>query len=62
MVINFILWGPTDAASIGFDDEFIYKQIPLPYEKRSIPFEQLARDIALVPFQKWTEKKDKTEY
>ena len=28
-----------DAANIGFDDEFIYKEIPLPYEKRSIPFE-----------------------
>lgn len=51
-----------DAASIGFDDEFIYKEIPLPYEKRSIPFEQLARDIALQPFQEWAKKEDKTEY
>lgn len=51
-----------DAAKIGFDDEFIYKEIPLPYDKRSIPFEQLGRDIALEPFQKWMEKLDKTEY
>ena len=51
-----------DAANIGFDDEFIYKEIPLSYEKRSIPFEQLGRDIALAPFQKWTEKEDKTKY
>ncbi len=51
-----------DAANIGFDDEFIYKEIPLPYEKRSIPFEQCGRDIALEPFQKWSEKEDKTEY
>lgn len=51
-----------DAANIGFDDEFIYKEIPLPYDKRSIPFEQLARDIALEPFQKWSEKEDKTRY
>ena len=51
-----------DAANINFDDEFIYKEIQLPYEKRSIPFEQLARDIALEPFQKWSEKEDKTEY
>lgn len=51
-----------DAADIGFDDEFIYKEIPLPYEKRSIPFEQIARDIALEPFQKWTEKQDKIDY
>jgi guanine deaminase len=51
-----------DAADIGFDDEFIYKEIPLPYEQRSIPFEQLGRDIALEPFQKWSEKEDKLEY
>ena len=51
-----------DAANIGFDDEFIYKEIPLPYEKRSIPFEQVGRDIALEPFQKWSEKQDKIEY
>ncbi len=51
-----------DAANIGFDDEFIYKEIQLPYEKRSISFEQCARDIALEPFQKWSEKEDKIEY
>jgi tRNA(Arg) A34 adenosine deaminase TadA len=51
-----------DAANIGFDDEFIYKEIPLPDEKRSIPFEQLAREVALKPFQEWAAKADKTEY
>jgi len=51
-----------DAANIGFDDEFIYKEIPLPYEKRSIPFEQVGREIALEPFNKWSEKQDKIEY
>ncbi len=51
-----------DAANIGFDDEFIYKEIPLPYKERSIPFEQLGRDIALEPFQKWREKEDKALY
>jgi len=51
-----------DAANIDFDDEFIYKEIPLPYDKRSIPFEQCARDIAIVAFQKWEEKEDKTAY
>ncbi|WP_425076818.1 hypothetical protein [Psychroserpens sp. S379A] len=51
-----------DAANIGFDDEFIYKEIPLPYSKRSISFEQLARDIALKPFQEWTKKEDKIDY
>ena len=51
-----------DAADINFDDEFIYKEIELPYEKRSIPFEQIARDIAFEPFEKWSEKEDKTVY
>lgn len=51
-----------DAADIGFDDEFIYKEIPLPDDKRSIPFEQLDRDIALEPFEKWSEQGDKTLY
>jgi len=51
-----------DAADIGFDDAFIYKEIPLPYEERSIPFEQVGRDVALEPFQKWDDKDDKTLY
>ncbi|MEZ7495729.1 nucleoside deaminase [Leeuwenhoekiella aequorea] len=51
-----------DAANIGFDDAFIYEEIPLPYEKRSIPFEQLVPEIAIKPFQEWTKKEDKTEY
>lgn len=51
-----------DAANIGFDDEFIYKEIPLPYDKRSIPFEQLSPEIAIKPFEAWIKKIDKTEY
>lgn len=51
-----------DAANIGFDDQFIYDEIPLPYEKRSIQFEQCERETALKPFQLWQEKEDKTEY
>ena len=51
-----------DAANVGFDDAFIYKEIPLPYSERSIPFEQLGKDIALEAFQEWTKKEDKTEY
>ncbi len=51
-----------DAANIGFDDEFIYKEISLPYSKRSIPFQQLGREIALEAFIKWSEKEDKIEY
>ena len=51
-----------DAANIGFDDQFIYDEIPLAYENRSIPFEQCERETALKPFQLWSEKEDKTAY
>lgn len=52
----------TDAANIGFDDDFIYEELKLPYNERSIPFEQLAPEIAIKPFKEWAEKEDKTEY
>ncbi|NOQ92298.1 MAG: tRNA-specific adenosine deaminase [Flavobacteriaceae bacterium] len=52
----------TDAANIGFDDAFIYKELPLNYNKRSIPFEQINRNDALKAFQLWQEKEDKTAY
>jgi guanine deaminase len=59
-----VFYGSTkaDAASIGFDDAFIYKEINLDYSQRSIPFEQCARDIALEPFNKWDSLEDKVEY
>jgi len=59
-----VFYGSTkaDAAKIGFDDDFIYKEIALDFDKRSIPFEQCARDIALEPFNKWESLEDKTEY
>ncbi|MBJ2173177.1 nucleoside deaminase [Aureibaculum sp. A20] len=52
----------TDAANIGFDDAFIYKEIDLAFDKRSIPFQQVARTTAIEAFNKWTEKEDKTAY
>ncbi|MCA0132529.1 nucleoside deaminase [Winogradskyella sp. D23] len=51
-----------DAADIGFDDQFIYNEIPMPYHKRSIPFKQLERATALKVFKEWDEKEDKIEY
>jgi tRNA(Arg) A34 adenosine deaminase TadA len=51
-----------DAADVGFDDDFIYKEIDLDYDKRSIPFEQISRKDALKAFQIWDEKEDKTAY
>ena len=52
----------TDAAKIGFDDDFIYKEIPLPLNQRSIPMENLLHGEASRCFEQWREKSDKTEY
>jgi guanine deaminase len=52
-----------DAAYIGFDDDFIYKEIVLPPDdSRSIPFEHLHVPAALKVFQDWDAKEDKTMY
>jgi hypothetical protein len=39
-----------DAASAGFDDQFIYEQIMLPHEERSIPFRQIELENRQSPF------------
>lgn len=52
----------TDAKNIGFDDSFIYDEIALKPEKRSIPSKNILQDEAISAFRMWTEKEDKTEY
>ncbi len=51
-----------DAAAIGFDDDFIYREIELAPENRNKPSEILLRDEASKAFRMWSEKGDKTEY
>ena len=51
-----------DAAAIGFDDEFIYRELELPLHLRRLPFEQTSREEALKVFKAWQEKPDKLEY
>lgn len=51
-----------DAKDIGFDDSFIYEQIELTPDKRSIEATQLLQNEALNAFKIWEEKDDKTEY
>jgi guanine deaminase len=51
-----------DAAAIGFDDQFIYNEIQLPFAERSIPMIPLLRQEALQVFKAWEEKPDKAEY
>jgi tRNA(Arg) A34 adenosine deaminase TadA len=51
-----------DAAKSGFDDNFIYNEIRLDNSQRSIPMIQISRDEALLVFQTWIDKVDKTNY
>ncbi len=51
-----------DAADIGFDDSFIYEELPLPVSRRKIRMTQVMRDEALVAFQDWRSKRDKIQY
>lgn len=52
----------TDAASIGFDDDFIYEELALPYSDRKIPMLRIMPEEALTAFQEWNSKSDKVEY
>jgi tRNA(Arg) A34 adenosine deaminase TadA len=51
-----------DAANIGFDDDFIYKEIPLSIENRSLPMEHIKNEKAKKVFDDWLKKEDKVEY
>ncbi len=50
------------AAKSGFDDEFIYKEVPLPVGKRSLKTYCVDVDNKNEPFDLWDAKEDKTEY
>jgi tRNA(Arg) A34 adenosine deaminase TadA len=51
-----------DAAGIGFDDDFIYQQIPLDLTARSLPMVQLPIAAAADLFAEWSAKPDKIPY
>jgi tRNA(Arg) A34 adenosine deaminase TadA len=51
-----------DAANIGFDDDFIYKELNLSMEKRSISMVQILQTKGLEVFKNWMKKIDKIKY
>ncbi|MEM7102243.1 MAG: nucleoside deaminase [Bacteroidota bacterium] len=51
-----------DAAAIGFDDNFLYNEIPKPLEERNIPIEQTLADEAIKAFKLWEKDDDKVHY
>ena len=52
----------TDAANIGFDDSFIYKELSLPLEKRKIELECICSEEAVKMFEEWKLTNNKTLY
>lgn len=51
-----------DAADIGFDDSFIYREAAKPLAQREIPMIPLMREQALAAFRVWQGKTDKVPY
>jgi guanine deaminase len=62
--IDRIYFGNTreDAAHIGFDDDFIYREFTVPEDKRALPAKMFLRDEAKIVFESWLKKADKTLY
>jgi len=51
-----------DAKDIGFDDSFIYEQINLSPEDRSVTTMRVLDKEAMIAFEKWRDKEDKVRY
>ncbi|MCB0611287.1 MAG: nucleoside deaminase [Lewinellaceae bacterium] len=51
-----------DAAAIGFDDDFIYRELETPVSERQIPVFQAMRAEGMRVFEAWKNKRDKMEY
>ncbi len=59
--LTFACNGP-DAAALGFDDEWIRRELALPHASRKIPIVQLLREEGLEAFAAWKAKEDKRWY
>jgi guanine deaminase len=51
-----------DAASIGFDDNYIYDVIKGVAKEKKVVLEQMGRDLGLKAFKQWKIKEDKVQY
>jgi guanine deaminase len=51
-----------DAAQAGFDDAYVYEEIALPPEARTLPMKRVAHPEAGAPFAAWAAKPDRVEY
>jgi tRNA(Arg) A34 adenosine deaminase TadA len=62
--VDAVVFGNTrvEAAAIGFDDQWLYDEVPKPIEARSLPMRRLLGAEALEAFAAWAEKPDKIAY
>jgi guanine deaminase len=51
-----------DAAGIGFDDSFLYDEFTVDMKNRKIPMIAISRNNAIIAFEQWQQKNDKTTY
>jgi len=52
----------TEAAAVGFDDQFIYEEIVRPLGERRLLTRRLEVDARLEPFERWKQKGDRIDY
>jgi guanine deaminase len=59
-----VVYGNTchDAASVGFDDHFIYEELSVPPSKRKLPMLRLLPELAIENFRAWQEHQAKIAY
>ncbi len=62
--LDAVVFGNTrvEAAAIGFDDQWLYDEVPKPIEARSLPMRRLLGAEALEAFAAWAKKPDKIAY
>jgi guanine deaminase len=51
-----------DAANAGFDDSFIYEEMPKKPQQRSIITKEISHEDKLQPFISWNETEETTKY
>lgn len=51
-----------DAASAGFDDSLIYREVAAPLQDRLIPIENVMREEGREPFRVWTTFQERISY
>ncbi len=52
----------TDASKAGFDDDFLYKELPLNYDQRQLPCAHILGEEGKQPFADWAQYEEKIPY